>query len=108
MAENYVTVTGTFGDGTNPGEGNYLFNASGSLMDGTATAIVTPVLTDELDSAGVLTVDLLASDNYGAGELTWDCNIRVQGIPHITAAGMVVNFADGPTQNLFDILGTVS
>lgn len=103
MSENYVTVTASWGDGTNVGQGNYLFHASGALMDGTATAIVTPVLDDVLKN-GALSVQLLASDNYGAGELSWDCTIRIKGFSEIKAQGLIVNHATGATQVLFDIL----
>jgi hypothetical protein len=100
---NTVTVTAAFG--TN-GQGNWLFAASGTLMSDDHVAIVTPVVNDVLDSDGNLSAVLLASDNYSAGELEWNCFIRVQGLPLIHVVGFPVNYDDGAEQNLFDILTT--
>lgn len=98
---NLVTVTAAFGDTAN---GDWLFAASGTLMSDDHVAIVTPVVNDVLDASGTLTAALLASDNFGADELNWNCFIRVQGIPAIHVVGFQVNFTDGASQNLFTIL----
>lgn len=101
MPSNYVTVTAAF---TASGEGNYLFAASGVLMDSSDVAIVTPVIDGILDTDGNLSVSLLASDNFAAGQLKWNCFVRIQGLPMIHETGFVVNYNDGASQLLFTIL----
>lgn len=98
---NNVTVTASFGS---TAEGNYLFAATGTLMSDTNVAIVTPVVSGVLDSSGNMSAVLLASDNFGAGELTWNCFIVVKGMSPINVQDFTVNFAAGSTQNLFTIL----
>lgn len=98
---NLVTVTADFGDQAN---GDWLFAASGTLMTSSDMAIVTPVVNNVLDASGTLTAALLASDNYDADDLNWNCFIRVQGIPVIHVVGFQVNYTDGAQQNLFTIL----
>ena len=98
---NNVTVTASFGSGS---EGRYLFAATGTLMSDTNVAIVTPVVQGQLDASGNLSAVLLASDNFGAGELTWNCFISVRGMSDIAVTGFQVNFALGASQNLFTVL----
>lgn len=98
---NNVTVTASFGSSA---EGNYLFAATGTLMSDTNVAIVTPVVSGILDSTGNLSAVLLASDNFGAGELTWNCFIVVKGMSPINVQDFTVNFAQGASQNLFTVL----
>lgn len=98
---NNVTVTASFGS---TAEGNYLFAASGTLISDANVAIVTPVVDGVLDSSGNLSAILLASDNFGPGELTWNCFISVRGMSQINVQGFTVNFALGASQNLFTIL----
>jgi hypothetical protein len=98
---NSVTVTASFGSSA---EGNYLFTASGTLVSDAAAAIITPVIEGVLDTSGNLSVVLLASDNFGPGELTWNCFISVRGMSEINVRRFTVNFALGPSQNLFTIL----
>jgi hypothetical protein len=98
---NSVTVTASFGSSA---EGNYLFAASGTLMSDTNVAIVTPVVEGVLDSSGNLSASLLASDNFGAGELTWNLFASVRGMSDISVQGFAVNFSLGASQNLFTIL----
>jgi hypothetical protein len=98
---NIVTITAAFGSS---GQGDYLFAASGTLMTSSDVAIVTPVVNGVLDSSGNLSAALLASDNFGAGELNWNCFVRVQGLPIIHVVGFPVNYDDGASQNLFTVL----
>lgn len=98
---NTVTVTASFGSGA---EGHFLFAATGTLMSDANVAIVTPVVEGNIDTSGNLTATLLASDNFGAGELKWNCFVNVRGMSDIVVRGFVVNFALGASQNLFTIL----
>lgn len=98
---NSVTVTANLGSAA---DGHYLFVASGTLMSDSNVAIVTPVIEGVLDSTGSLSVSLLATDNFGAGELLWNCFITVRGMADVNVRRFAVNFAAGATQNLFDIL----
>jgi hypothetical protein len=100
---NAVTVTEAFGSGA---EGHWLFVATGSLMDDTNIAIVTPVVSGALlpGSNGTLSVSLLASDNFGSGELLWNAFIQIQGYSKIDCRDFQVNFGLGANQNLFTIL----
>lgn len=98
---NNVTVTASFGSGA---EGHFLFAATGTLVSDSNVAIVTPVIDGQIDATGTLSVSLLASDNYGAGELTWNVFLSVRGMSDIFVQGFVVNFAQGANQNLFTIL----
>jgi len=98
---NTVTVTASFGASA---QGSFLFAATGSLVSDSNVAIVTPTINGRLDSSGNLTAVLLASDNFGLHELTWNCFISVKGMSDIFVQGFAVNFALGASQNLFTIL----
>ncbi len=113
MTNNYVTVTAQWSDGTNYAQGNYLFIASGALMSSPAVAIVTPVKIGQLDTLGAFSesgaqpntgVRLLASDNFGAGELNWTFRAHIKGIPDIHVEDFAINYTTGATQGLFGIL----
>lgn len=113
MTNNLVTVNAQFTDGGSGfGQGNFLFVASGSLMSSSLVAIVTPVVFGSLDSLGRLWngvtagsgVALTASDNFGAGDLTWNVTLDVRGVPHIYVEDVVVNFSNGASQGLFTLL----
>lgn len=98
---NNVTVTASFGSSAT---GNFLFAATGTLLSDANIAIVTPVVQGPLDASGNLSAVLLASDNFGPGELTWNCHLQVKGMSDIFVTGFAVNFALGSSQNLFTIL----
>jgi len=108
MPLNFVTVTATWSDqGAVPkyAEGNYMFIAAGTLMDSSAVAIVIPVIQGQLAaSTPSLSVSLLASDNFAAGQLTWDMHVAVKGIAAISVQNVVVNFSGGASQGLFTVL----
>jgi hypothetical protein len=98
---NIVTVTAAFGASA---MGDYLFAASGTLMTSSDVAIVTPVVNGVLDANGNLSANLLASDNFSAGDLNWNCFVRIQGLPRIHVVDFPVDFNLGASQNLFTIL----
>lgn len=112
MTFNHVTVTGQWTDGVTFGEGNFLFDAEGDLMNSTTTAIVTPVIKGQLDTTGKLWtpptlgsgVSLLASDNFLTGQLNWHILLRVQGWPIVDVADVPVLFSNGASQTVFSIL----
>lgn len=121
ISENFVTVTATWGISPNYASGNFEFVASGTLMSSSSIAIVYPFIDGQLDSLGSLSlptgtvgtvgtgaansgVSLLASDNFGAGELYYNIKILVQGLATINAQDIPVNFALGASQGLFTIL----
>lgn len=103
MSSNLVTVEAALGLS---GQGHWLFAATGTLMSDSQIAIVLPVQDGTLDPSGNLSVQLLASDNYSAGELLWNCFAQFQGFAAIHVSGFEVNFALGATQNLWTILET--
>lgn len=110
MPLNTVTVTATWSDHAavpKYAEGNYMFIAAGTLMDSSSVAIVIPIIQGTLVAATPsLSVVLLASDNFTAGQLTWDIHVTVKGIAAITAQQVPVNFSSGASQGLFSILTT--
>lgn len=102
---NYVQVTASWTDGVNFAEGNYELIASGILMSSNAVAIVTPVLSGQLVAATPqMSVAVLASDNYGANELTWNFKIQLRGLSDIVVTDVPVLFSLGASQGLFGIL----
>lgn len=103
MPTNTVTVTADFGAGAS---GHWLFAASGTLMSDANVAIVTPVIVGALTPgvSGLMSVVLLASDNFGAGELLWNVFLQIRGLSEFNYQDFMVNFASGASQNLFTIL----
>lgn len=103
MTTNLVTITAAFGSGMGA---DWLFVAGGTLVDDTNLAIVTPVVRGStmVGGTGLLSASLLASDNFGTGELLWTCFIRVQGLPEIEWHDFNVNFANGASQSLYTVL----
>lgn len=53
---------------------------------------------------GTCTVQLVASDNFSAGVLTWDFIINLRGFPTVNFTGAPVNFSGGATQSVWSIL----
>lgn len=98
---NSVTVTESFGS---TAQGYYLFAATGTLMDSTDIAIVTPVVQGTLDTSGNLSAVLLASDNFAPGALTWSCYVTVKGLSTIHVVDFTVAYGQGASQTLFAIL----
>jgi hypothetical protein len=103
VTTNLVTVTANFGAGA---EGHWLIAASGTLLDDSNLAIVQPVIVGAMapGGTGLLSASLLASDNFGAGELFWNIFLQVRGQTDVNWQDFAVNFALGASQNLFTIL----
>lgn len=85
-------------------EGNVTFVPSGTHWpDGLGNPIVPPVIHGTLHD-GTVTNNLIASDNFDSGVLTWNILINLRGMPTINVPDCVVNHADGASQNVWDIL----
>jgi hypothetical protein len=116
MSSNIVTVNVAMIDQAGyPGQGHWLFAATGSLMTSSFVAIVAPVVDGNIDSNGQMAwineagnsvegAAILASDNYAAGDLYWNFFGRFAGMAAIHVTNMTINFANGASQNLFTIL----
>jgi hypothetical protein len=124
MTESFVTLQAQWGDGNNWGSGNFQLIAVGQLQESSFVALVTPVIIGQLDSLGSLSplgisspssmynqnaspnsgIPILASDNYGSQELLWDIKILVSGADNIIASQIAINYQNGATQGLFQIL----
>lgn len=103
MPTNNVTVTESFGAGTAV---DWVFVAGGTLVDDANVAIVPAIVrgNNMPGGTGILSATLLASDNFGSGELLWTCFIRADGYPMIEFHNFSVNFASGANQQLFTVL----
>jgi hypothetical protein len=53
---------------------------------------------------GTATLQLVASDNYAAGVLTWDFIANIRSFPTVNVQQVPVNFSLGANQNLWTIL----
>ena len=85
-------------------EGNVVAVPSGAMWpDGNNVPIVPEVVHGTL-VAGTCTLQLVASDNFAAGVLSWDIIINIRGLPTVNVAGCVINFANGATQSVWTIL----
>jgi len=110
MALNLVNVTvsaiGSPIDATEP-EGNYTFVPSGTQWPSTdgVSAVVPAVIHGQFAAnTDTATVQLVASDNFSQGVLTWNVLINIRGLPTINVRDVPVNYADGASQNIFTIL----
>ena len=108
MSANLVTVTiavSAAPNDTMPSEGNFVFSPNGILWPGTPGSLpVVPMIQQGHLVNSTASVQLLASDNFSAGVLGWDIIINIRGMPTINCPGVVINFATGPTQSVWDIL----
>ncbi len=117
MAWNYVTVTGTFyiGSGTNVGDGagSVLFTASDILWDVAGGPFVAalmpvsaPINAGGTFGTGVAAPQLFAMDNAGiSGNWFWICQVQISGSTW-PLRKLIVNFANGATQDIATLLGT--
>lgn len=108
MTLNVVTVTvaaqGSPADATPP-EGHFVFVPNGTLWPMTAGALpIVPDIQSGVLVLGTATAVLVASDNFSAGVLDWDCIINIQGMPTVNVPGFPVLFASGASQSVWDIL----
>jgi hypothetical protein len=103
-----VTITATASPvDVVPPEGMYVFSPNGVMWPGTpGTLPIVPNVQHGTLVNGTATVQLVASDNFSAGVLNWDIIINIRGMPTVNASAMVVNFATGSTQSVWDILNT--
>ena len=92
-------------------EGNVVAVPSGEMWPDTSNNPIVPMvvhgtLGDGLNGAtpGECIIELVASDNFGAGVLTWDFIINIRGLPTVSASRVPVNFASGANQNIWTIL----
>jgi len=92
-------------------EGNVVAVPSGAMWPDTSNNPIVPMvvhgtLGDGLNGAspGQCIIELVASDSFAAGVLTWDIIINIRGLPTVNVPGVVVNFANGASQNVWTIL----
>lgn len=116
MSNNVVTVNASLMDSEGqPGQGHWLFAATGSLMTSSYVAIVAPVVDGTIDASGQMSwinelgqvvngPQLLASDDFQTGALYWNFFGSFRGMANIHITNMQINFSDGASQNLFTIL----
>jgi hypothetical protein len=110
MTINQVTVTiaaqGSPLDALPP-QGNFVFSPNGVMWPGTAGSLpIDPSIQHGFLVLGTASVQLVASDNFSAGVLNWDCIINIRGLMTINAPSLTINFATGPTQSIWDILSS--
>lgn len=55
---------------------------------------------------GECIIQLVASDNFTEGVLTWDFVINLRGFPTVNFQGAAVNYDSGATQSIWSILET--
>lgn len=110
MSLNLVTVTiavsGAPTDSTTP-QGVFVFSPNGVLWPGTEGSLpIDPQVQHGFLTNGTASVQLVASDNFAAGVLNWDAILNIRGMPTINAPALIINFATGPTQSIWDILSS--
>lgn len=110
MSLNLVTVTITVQGSpidTVSQEGNFVFSPNGVLWPGTPGSFpIDPAIQHGFLTGGTASVQLVASDDFSAGVLTWDCIMNIRGLPTIHAYGLIINYATGATQSIWDILSS--
>jgi hypothetical protein len=101
-----ITVQGSPID-TVSQEGNFVFSPNGVLWPGTPGSFpIDPAIQHGFLTGGTASVQLVASDDFSAGVLTWDCIMNIRGLPTIHAYGLIINYATGATQSIWDILSS--
>lgn len=110
MSLNLVTVTiavqGSPTDTSQP-EGNFVCSPNGLLWPGTPGSLpITPEIQQGFLVLGTASVQLVASDNFAVGVLNWDVIINIRGLPTIHAIALVINYATGSSQSIWDILNS--
>ena len=91
-------------DNPTPAEGNVIAAPSGTQWPDTSGNPIVPMVIHGYLTNSTVTIQLVASDNFAAGVLTWDFIINIRGLPTISVANVPVNFALGATQNVWTIL----
>jgi hypothetical protein len=117
-ALNYVTLTGQWtsvndAGVVNYGSGNVEITASGTLVTSGDDVLTIPAVLVQLDDLGALSlpgtaansgIPVLASDNYGAGVLTYDFKLLVQEEVSIDVSDVAINYGSGASQVLLAAL----
>lgn len=85
-------------------EGNAIAVPSGTEWPDTNDNPIVPMVVHGTLTNGTCTLVLVASDNFGAGVLNWDFIINLRGLPTVNVPGVPVNFSNGATQSVWDIL----
>jgi hypothetical protein len=110
MSLNLVTVTiavqGSPTDAVLP-QGNFIFSPNGVLWPGTLGSLpIDPSIQHGFLVLGTASVQLVASDDFAAGVLSWDCIINIRGLPTVNAPALIINYATGSSQSIWDILSS--
>ena len=92
-------------------EGNVIACPDGTQWPDTNEVPIVPMVvhgtfSDTLNGAGAgeCIIQLVASDNFSAGVLTWDFIINIRGLPTINVSQVPVNYASGSSQSVWTIL----
>jgi hypothetical protein len=86
-------------------EGNFVFVPNGYLYPmSLGTMPVIPAIQEGFLTSGIGSVQLVASDNFAANVLTWDVIINIRGMLTINVTDVIVLFASGASQSVWDIL----
>jgi hypothetical protein len=85
-------------------EGNVVAVPSGAQWPDTSNNPIVPMVVHGTLENGTCTIQLVASDNFTAGVLTWDFIINIRGLPTVNVAGVQVIYANGANQNVWSIL----
>lgn len=107
MTLNLVTVAMTSVNSpadTTVTEGHYCFVPSGLQWPSTdgMSAVVPSIVQGPFSTS--FSVQLVASDNFTTGVLTWNVLINIRGIPTINVPDVPIYFTDGANQNIYTIL----
>lgn len=85
-------------------EGNVVAVPSGTMWPDASANPIVPMVVHGTLQGGTCTLQLVASDNFASGVLTWDIIINIRGLPTVNVPGVPVNFANGATQSVWAIL----
>ena len=92
-------------------EGNVIAVPSGVMWPDTSDNPIVPMVVhgnlgdgNNGGGAGETIIELVASDNFTAGVLTWDLIINIRGLPTVNVPGVPVNYSNGARQNVWPIL----
>lgn len=104
LASVTIAVQGGPLDASDP-EGNYVFSPNGTLWPATSGALpIDPSIHTGSLVSGTATVQLVASDNFAAGVLSWDVHINVRGLPTVSFPALPILYMSGANQSIWDIL----
>jgi hypothetical protein len=87
-----------------PAEGHVVAIPTGVQWPDTSNNPIVPMVVQGTLANGTVTLQLVASDNFAPGVLTWTFNINIRGLKTVTASDVPVNFSLGATQNVWPIL----